>query len=391
MRLTWVTRSFLDYRIPVYAALDELCGHQLTVIFNREVTGEVLAEKLRGVLGERAIGLTGELRLATTRRKNITTGFANKGIRIPYQPGLVKALRNSVPEVMLSDGFMQWTYAPLWQRMWHATPHVMCYERTAYTERHCQWYRKLYRKWAMRNIDAYCVNGRLCEEYLATLGTSEERIFVGQMAADTCGLSEAVSVVPSEEIQQLRSTLGVCGRIFLYVGQLISRKGIRQLLEAWKAAALQDATLVIVGEGGERGTLEEFVQANHLRVVFTGRVSYDLIAPYYKFADVFVIPTLEDNWSLVVPEAMSCGLPIACSCYNGCHPELVTAENGWVFDPMDCDATAEMLRSIAKKGKSELTAMGDASRKIVADFTPPKAAERIFAACEMAQKVRESR
>ena len=37
MRITWVTRSFLDYRIPVYENLDELCGHQLTLIFNGEV------------------------------------------------------------------------------------------------------------------------------------------------------------------------------------------------------------------------------------------------------------------------------------------------------------------------------------------------------------------
>lgn len=45
------------------------------------------------------------------------------------------------------------------------------------------------------------------------------------------------------------------------------------------------------------------------------------------------MPTIEDNWSLVIPEAMACGLPVATSIYNGCYPELVKKDiNGYVFD-----------------------------------------------------------
>lgn len=36
MKITWVTRSFLDYRIPVFKALDEMCGHQLTVVYYKD-------------------------------------------------------------------------------------------------------------------------------------------------------------------------------------------------------------------------------------------------------------------------------------------------------------------------------------------------------------------
>ena len=70
-------------------------------------------------------------------------------------------------------------------------------------------------------------------------------------------------------------------------------------------------------------------------VYFIGKVDYDNLPNYYQSADVFVIPTLEDNWSLVVPEAMASGLPILSSVYNGCYPEYVTEDNGWVFDPLD--------------------------------------------------------
>ena len=44
---------------------------------------------------------------------------------------------------------------------------------------------------------------------------------------------------------------------------------------------------------------------------------------YYALCDVFIMPTLEDNWCLVIPEAMACGKPVACSIYNGGHYELV--------------------------------------------------------------------
>lgn len=88
MRITWVTRSFLDYRIPVYKALDELCGNNLTVIYNGDVVPRRCQEKLRDVLGDRAIPLTGEKRLSGVECDNAT--MANKGFRIPIQKGLIK-------------------------------------------------------------------------------------------------------------------------------------------------------------------------------------------------------------------------------------------------------------------------------------------------------------
>ena len=64
MKITWVTRSFLDYRIPVYQALDELCGHNLTVIYNGEAVPQRCQDKLKAILGSRAIPMKGEIRMA---------------------------------------------------------------------------------------------------------------------------------------------------------------------------------------------------------------------------------------------------------------------------------------------------------------------------------------
>lgn len=117
MRITWVTRSFLDYRVPVYRALDELCGHQLTLIYNSEAVPERCQNKVREFLGDRAIAMSGEIRIGHKHQ----LGVANKGIRIPIQKGLVKTVRQSKPDIIVSDGFFQWTYAPLIMKIMHMT------------------------------------------------------------------------------------------------------------------------------------------------------------------------------------------------------------------------------------------------------------------------------
>jgi len=168
---------------------------------------------------------------------------------------------------------------------------------------------------------------------------------------------------------------------------LIARKGLKEMLDGWslfEKAQPGQGTLVIVGQGPEEGSLRRQAAELGLRFVrFQGAVDYDQIACAYASADAFAIPTLEDNWSLVVPEAMSCGLPILCSRYNGCWPELVRPGNGWVFDPLDPRDIQRVLQR-ALESRANLPAMGDRSRQIVRDYSPDHAADALFKACEIA-------
>lgn len=379
MRITWVTRSFLDYRIPVYKALDDICGHQLTVIYNGDVVPKRCQQKLHNALGDRAVAMHGEMRIGNRHQ----LGVANKGIRIPIQKGLFKRIKETKPEVLLSDGFFQWTYAPLILRMmgWNKIRHIMCYEKTPHTERKAArwriWYRKLVSKW----IDAIDCNGKLCEEFVTnTIGFSKP-ITYGHMTADTSGMATNVASTTKAEVEKLREELNIHGLTFIYVGRLIPLKGLMQLLKAWKKAALSNATLLLVGDGKQREEIESYIESQQLsNVRLAGSINYDDLGPYYKAADCFIIPTLEDNWSLVVPEAMAAGLPIACSIYNGCHPELVHPENGWTFDPLNVDDTVATLKAISDS-RDRLKVMGEESRKIVSHHTPQDAAKGIYEAC----------
>ncbi len=379
MKITWVTRSFLDYRIPVYKALDELCGHQLTIIYNSEAVPERCQRKLKQAIGDRAVAMSGEIRIGNRHQ----LGVANKGIRIPLQRGLLKRIKQSNPDVLVSDGFFQWTYAPLIIRIFSKKiGHVMCYEKTPHTERNASSWRIKYRRFVSRWIDAIDCNGSLTAQFITETIKFKKILAYGHMAADTSGMARNVEITTEQMLNELRGNIGLRDLTFIYVGRLIPLKGIMELLRAWKAANLKDATLMLVGDGHQRGDIESYINANSLKdsVKLTGAINYDDLGPYYKAADCFIIPTLEDNWSLVVPEAMAAGLPIACSIYNGCHPELVHPENGWTFDPLNLEDTVSTLKTISES-RDKLAAMGEESRKIVANHTPQHAAQGIYDAC----------
>jgi glycosyltransferase involved in cell wall biosynthesis len=384
MRVTWVTRSFLDYRIPVYEAMHRRLDGQFRIVYSADYVPQRCQQRLRAAIGDAAVGLQGEWRIGP----NETAGFANKALRIVYQPGLMRAIGAGNPEVLIGDGFFQWSAFALAYRLIHPVKLVICYERTAHTERGAQALRTTYRRWTLRWVDAMSCNGALSRDYSTELGMPAGKITVGQMAADTHVLAARAAAVSAADRAAVRTSWGNPDLALVVVGRLNDRKGVDRLLEAWQFFT-RDCTgtprLVLVGDGPDRAMLEARVrEAAMPGVIFMGHLDYDGIAPVYAAADALAVPTLEDNWSLVVPEAMACGLPVLCSVYNGCHPELVQpAGNGWLFDPLDLESTCEALRQ-CWSGRERLPAMGTRSREIVQAFTPEKAAEAIIEACQLA-------
>jgi hypothetical protein len=56
-QITWIARSFLDYRIPVFKALDQLAGQNLRIIFSEDYIPDSVCRKAKRVLGYRAISI----------------------------------------------------------------------------------------------------------------------------------------------------------------------------------------------------------------------------------------------------------------------------------------------------------------------------------------------
>ena len=382
MRIAWVTRSFLDYRIPVFREVDKLTDGGLHLTFSGEYVPETVTAKTVETLGDRAYPLSGEFKLGGEDQHHL----ANRNVSFRWQPGLGKHISSLKPDVIVADGFFKWTLPAVIHRLRHGTPLVINYERTRHTERNAQGIRTLYRKRIVALADAMDCSGELCKQYtVEDLGMDPARITMGHMSADTEGLQQAVDGVSEAEREGLRERLGLTGVVFLYVGRLDDRKGIREMLDGWQAAgfAAGEASLLLVGDGPLREELQARA-AGMTGVHFAGRVPYDDLPPYYAAADAFLITTLEDNWSLVVPEAMACALPVLSSVYNGCWPELVRPENGWTFTPENPNQLADVLRRAQASGRDGLKDMGMQSRRIVADYGPVNAARSVVEACRMA-------
>ena len=97
-------------------------------------------------------------------------------------------------------------------------------------------------------------------------------------------------------------------------------------------------------------------------------------------------PSTTEQWGLVVNEAMAAGLPVIVSARCGCAPDLVVdGENGFRFNPEDTRGLADRLQTVAESDAATLAALGNASRRRIADWSPARFAHGLRAAVGVAR------
>lgn len=226
--------------------------------------------------------------------------------------------------------------------------------------------------WVRRHYDSAFVAGERAADYLTGLGFPRERIWTGYDVVDNDIIASGAADARAAA-SELRTRLGLPDRFFLFVGRFSGEKNLPRLLEAYagyrQAAGRQAWGLVMVGRGPQDDLLQRRAQELD-GVVFAGFQQADQLPAYYGLASCLVLPSLSETWGLVVNEAMAAGLPVLVSPRCGCVPELVRSGwNGYLCDPLDI---AGMARSMAvlSSPETDIDAMGAASRRIVALYTP---------------------
>ncbi|MET0017746.1 glycosyltransferase [Oscillibacter sp.] len=136
-------------------------------------------------------------------------------------------------------------------------------------------------------------------------------------------------------LRQLKAKLGIPENNFVltYVGRLAKEKNVEELLACLAELNRDDITLLLVGDGPYRQTLEETVRDLGLcdRVVFTGMVKPAQVADYYRLGDLFVSASTSETQGLTYIEALASGLPALCrkdTCLAGV---IENGVNGWQF------------------------------------------------------------
>lgn len=263
----------------------------------------------------------------------------------------------------------------------HEVPAVLMSDSTA-QDAPRRWHKELVKRRILRCFGAALVAGRPQGRYLAGLGFPKDRIFAGYDVVDNAHFARGAAAVRRP------------GRapLFLACGRFVAKKGFPTLLEAY--AAYREAAgptawrLAILGDGPLRPELEAMIARLGLaaHVDLPGFVQYEGLPGWYGRAGAFVLPSVSEQWGLVVNEAMAAGLPVLVSRRCGCVADLVApGRNGFTFAAGDVPGLASLLQRVAHGGL-DLDAMGAASRAIVAEWGLPRFVAGLKAAVAAARR-----
>lgn len=165
----------------------------------------------------------------------------------------------------------------------------------------------------------------------------------------------------------------------LSVSRLAEQKGLDLLLSAFALLRkrLPDVRLDIVGEGPERGALEQ--EASRLGVAdavrFLGYVAHHDLPAYYRRSHVFVSASIYEPFGLTTLEAMACGTPVVVSGLGGA-PEIVRDGNeGFVRWPHSRESFADAIANALR----ECEALGERARARALELDWSRSVERVSA------------
>jgi glycosyltransferase involved in cell wall biosynthesis len=151
--------------------------------------------------------------------------------------------------------------------------------------------------------------------------------------------------------KNIRNNLNIKDEQFLllFTGRIHRKKGIHFIIEALRKLKNNRLTFLIVGHE------EDSEYVNHLKeiskelagdVIWKESVNADYIWDYYSSSELFVLPSYDENFGMVVVEAMACGLPVLISKNVGLWHEVQADNAGFVVN-QDVDEIASVLKRIS--------------------------------------------
>ncbi len=265
---------------------------------------------------------------------------------IRYPAGLVRMLMKHRPDVIVGLEFrLDCMMGCLWSVL-RGCGYVTWSDMTPFHDMRLDHLRILARKILLFRSHALigsCTD--TLNHFAENFGYPKEKAFLSILSAHAHELAVSAGI-PEKPLRENDTQIR-----FLYVGELIPRKGVDLLIRAFAKVSrnIPGALLTLVGKGVDRNSLEEL--AKNLgcgdSVIFRGSIPYEEVPAEMIQHDVFVLPTRLDVFGLVVAEAMSCGLPVICSLYAGAANDLVK-DNGFIVNPDDTDEFAAAMETLAR-------------------------------------------
>lgn len=296
---------------------------------------------------------------------------------LPF-PGFILRLRREKPDVIIINEFnLMSLYVVLAKLLLRNSKILLLVESDPFCGKDVKISRihYKYRRFIAKRVDYILTNNAIGKKYLVDkLDLPENKVmaapYMTSVPPGNYKLVGSKSVSASEKIK------------FLFVGQLIERKGIDFALQAFARLSPSVKSKVrfdIIGDGELRDQLTELAQKLDLTdvVTFHGHVNFSELEQYYKNAHCFVLPTRHDYRALVGFEAIAYQLPVIDSSHDGARSEIVEeGKNGYIVEPENIDDFSRILEQVVEHSGA-LPEFSKHSQMLSERFTPDKAVENI--------------
>ncbi len=284
-----------------------------------------------------------------------------KNLKIQTKKELQKILKESSPDIIYITGWNEnVSHYLLFICQFRKIPIVILSD-SRYKDSKRTIFFELIKKFLLKGCTSAIVAGRESENYLIQLGFKKENIF------------KPYNVVDNKYFLNKNNSKKLNNYI-LCISRFIKRKNHIKLLKAFELYKQQGGylNLKLIGSGSEK---KNIIHAKD-KLSFASNISIETwkdiseLKEYYSNAKVFVLLSTNDQWGLVINEAMASSLPCIVSYECGCYVELIKDKNtGWGVDPGNKNQLTNILHEIDQTGEKEFLEKKSNCLKIINNYS----------------------
>jgi len=286
-----------------------------------------------------------------------------------FNPALLFTLIRVRPDVVICSGFSLNSIFAILYRLFFRKRAIVWTEATPTSESYLSYprLRTWMRRLLARCVDAFVDAGTEAREYAESLLPAGRRVpfFRSYNAIDNEAFAARCAAFRQDTAAFAAFKGRYAPRNILYSGQLIERKNIDRLLDAYTDIVRRSATpvgLILIGQGPlESAVLERKRREKLDHLYVEGFQLADDYHKYFAIADALVLLSVFDCNPLVVFESLAAGLPTICSKHAGNAADfIVDGRNGYIVDPDDTRTVADRIEKVLEADDRD--AMAEAAR-----------------------------
>ena len=202
-----------------------------------------------------------------------------------------------------------------------------------------RWLWRILTKWVSARASAIAPVSEEIGAVLVDLGIPSDKIHLPRFGVDTGMFHPA------------NDDHGKTGTRVLFVGSLIPKKGVQDLMAALAHPSLSHVSLDVVGDGFHRSELESISQRFGLadRVQWLGMHPPEEVAELMRQADILCLPSYTEGKPNVAREAMASGLPVIASRVGGIPEMVKERETALLHEPGDVEDLRRCMSELVNK------------------------------------------